>query len=145
MRELLLRYIRVIKFGAVGCVNTAVDFLVFTLVSEMLGVEPGMAQVVGYGAGILCSFVLNHCFTFSDAKKENAAGQARRFGRFVVVNAVTLAVSAGLMELAVSFGVWKYLAKLGVTGVTMVLNYFGYKILVFRIREDEDDEGQGAS
>ena len=61
------------------------------------------------------------------------------------MNAVTLAVSAGLMELAVGFGVWKYLAKLGVTGVTMVLNYFGYKILVFRIREDKDDEGQGAS
>ena len=145
MRELLLRYIRVIKFGAVGCVNTAVDFLVFTLVSEMLGVEPGMAQIVSYCAGILYSFVLNHCFTFSDAKKENATGQARRFGRFVVVNAVTLAVSAGLMELAVGFGVWKYRAKLGVTGVTMVLNYFGYNILFFRIREDEDDEGQGAS
>jgi putative flippase GtrA len=145
VRELLLKYIRVIKFGAVGCVNTAVDFLVFTLVSEMLRLSPGVAQVVGYGSGILCSFVLNHCFTFSDAKKEDAAGQARRFGRFIVVNAVTLAVSAGLMELSVRFGIWKYLAKLGVTGVTMVLNYFGYKILVFKIREDEGDEGQGAS
>ena len=135
MRELIAKYIRVIKFGAVGCVNTAVDFLVFTLASELLLMAPAAAQAVGYGSGIICSFVLNHCFTFSDAKKENAAGQALRFLRFVVVNGVSLAVSTVLIDLFTGWGIWKYLAKLVVPGIAMVLNYFGYKILVFRIRE----------
>ena len=135
MRELIAKYIRVIKFGAVGCENTADDILVYTLASELLHMAPAAAQAVGYGSGIKCSFVLNHCFTFSDAKKENAAGQALRFLRFVVVNGVSLAVSTVLIDLFTGWGIWKYLAKLVVTGITMVLNYFGYKILVFRIRE----------
>ncbi|MGI6028357.1 MAG: GtrA family protein [Candidatus Heteroscillospira sp.] len=135
MKELITRYMRVIKFGAVGIVNTAVDFLVFTMASELLVMKPAGAQSLGYGAGIVCSFVLNRFVTFSDAKKERGAGQFMRIVRFLVVNGVSWAVSAGLIELFTGLGMWKYLAKLVVTGVTMVLNYFGYKILVFNIKE----------
>ena len=135
MKQMLKRYMRVLKFGAVGLVNTAVDFLVFTLASELLLLSPAGAQSLGYGAGILCSFVLNHCITFADAKKENAAGQLLRFVRFLIVNGVSWLVSAGLIGLFTGWGMWKYLAKIIVTGVTMVLNYFGYKILVFNIKE----------
>lgn len=76
MKQLLKRYMRVVKFGAVGVVNTAVDFLVFTLVSELLLLPPASAQSVGYGAGILCSFVLNHCVTFADAKRKMPQGSS---------------------------------------------------------------------
>lgn len=135
MRELLKKYTRVVKFGAVGLINTAVDFLVFALVSELLLMSPATAQSVGYGAGVLCSFVLNHLITFSDAKKEDATGQAMRFVRFIVVNGASWVLSSALIHLLTQVGMWKYLAKLIVTGVTMVLNYFGYKVLVFRIKE----------
>ncbi len=134
MKELVKRYMRVLKFGAVGLVNTAVDFLVFSLTSELAALSPAAAQSAGYGAGILCSFVLNHCFTFSDAKKENAAGQLMRFIRFLLVNGLSWLLSAWLISLFTGWGMWRYLAKLIVTGVTMVLNYFGYKILVFNIK-----------
>ena len=134
MKELVKRYMRVLKFGAVGLVNTAVDFLVFSLTSELAALSPAAAQCAGYGAGILCSFVLNHCFTFSDAKKENAAGQLMRFIRFLLVNGLSWLLSAWLISLFTGWGMWRYLAKLIVTGVTMVLNYFGYKILVFNIK-----------
>lgn len=58
-----------------------------------------------------------------------------RFVRFIIVNGVSWLLSAGLIALFTGWGMWKYLAKLIVTGVTMVLNYFGYKILVFNIKE----------
>jgi len=135
MKELLAKYIRVIKFGIVGVINTAVDFLVFALVSELLQFTPSLAQTVGYGSGIVCSFVLNHLITFSDAKKETGAGQLMRFVRFIIVNGVSWALSAWLIGLFTAMGMWKYLAKIIVTGITMVLNYFGYKILVFNIKE----------
>lgn len=135
MRDILNKYMRVIKFGAVGVINTLVDFGVFTLVSEFLRFSPSMAQSAGYGSGIVCSFVLNHLVTFSDAKKETGAGQVLRFVRFIIVNGVSWGVSALLIDVFTGVGMWKYLAKVLVTGITMVINYFGYKILVFNIKE----------
>ncbi|MGE4352909.1 MAG: GtrA family protein [Oscillospiraceae bacterium] len=134
MKELIKKYMRVIKFGAVGFVNTLVDFLMFTLSSELMSFSPAAAQSVGYGSGILCSFVLNHFFTFSDAKKESAAGEAMRFIRFVVVNGVSWVVSATLMYYFTEWGMQRYFAKVIITGITMVMNYFGYKVLVFGIK-----------
>ena len=135
MKELINKYLRVIKFGIVGVINTAVDFVVFTLVSELLFFSPGAAQSVGYCSGIVCSFVLNHLVTFSDAKKETGRGQLMRFVRFILVNGASWLLSAWLIGVLTGAGLWKYLAKLIVTGVTMVVNYFGYKILVFNIKE----------
>lgn len=135
MKDILNKYMRVIKFGAVGIINTLVDFLVFTLVSELLMFTPSMAQTVGYGSGIVCSFVLNRLVTFSDAKKEQGIGQLMRFVRFIAVNGASWLLSAWLIGLFTGWGMWKYLAKILVTGITMVVNYFGYKILVFNIKE----------
>ena len=132
MGELFKKYARVIKFGIVGVINTAVDFIVFTLVSELLHFSPAAAQTAGYCSGIVCSFILNRLVTFSDAKKKDTAGQALRF---VIVNGASWVLSTVLIALFTKLGMWKYLAKVIVTGVTIVVNYFGYKILVFRIKD----------
>lgn len=136
MKELLNKYLRVIKFGAVGCINTVVDFLVFMAASELFAMSPVAAQSFGYFSGVACSYVLNHLVTFSDAKKESAAGEASRLVRFVLVNLASWGVSALLMHIFTEMGMWKYLAKVFVIFVPMVINYFGYKILVFKIKGD---------
>ena len=140
-KRLIEKYRRFVAFGLIGCINTLVDFGVFTLCSEAVRLTPAWSQAVGYGAGIVCSFILNHSITFADAKKERAAGQALRFIRFVVVNGVSWVISTVLIQWLTDLGIWKYLAKVVVTAITMVINYFGYKIIVFQIREKGEEHG----
>lgn len=136
MREIFARYIRLIKFGIIGCINTAVDFLVFSLVSTGFAMAPSIAQAFGYCAGIICSFILNHRVTFSDAKKETASGEAHRVLRFVIINGISLSFSVICMDYLTDGGMWAYLAKIIITVITMVINYLGYKIFVFKIKGD---------
>lgn len=140
-KRLIEKYKRFVEFGLVGCINTLVDFGVFTLCSEAVQLAPALSQAVGYGSGIVCSFILNHSITFADAKKEKAVGQALRFIRFVVVNGFSWVLSTVMMQYLTDWGMWKYLAKVIVTAVTMIINYFGYKIIVFQIREKGEEHG----
>lgn len=128
-----------IKFGLVGVMNTAVDFIVFTLLM-LAGVQYLAAQVVSYAAGTLNSYVVNKLWTFKGVKEGEAAGKAAsltadrgEFVRFMLLNAGTLLLSLVLLYwLKSGLGLPALLAKLLVTGVTVVVNYIGSKLWVFR-------------
>ncbi len=136
MEAFVRKYMRILKFGMVGCINTAVDFLIFTALNEFVGLMPATAQGFSYVGGIMCSFILNRAFTFKDTENKNVAGESTRFVKFLVVNGISFAASIGLMSALTLGGLNEYIAKLFVTGVTMVINYLGYKFLVFNVRGD---------
>ena len=82
-------------------------------------------------AGLICSFILNHSITFKDAEKGNTFYVITRF---IIVNAVSLLVGMyGIRQLTLY--VDRYSAKILITFVTMAINYIGYKLFVFRIKE----------
>lgn len=135
MHGIFKKYLRVIKFGVVGCINTAVDFISFCIADMVFVLEPEVSQAVGYSMGVVCSFLLNRAVTFADAKKQTIRGETARAVRFATVNALSFAVSVGAMAYFTDGGMWEYLAKLIVTAITMVINYLGYKVFVFKIRE----------
>ena len=124
----LKKYRRFITFGIIGCINTITDFLIFTMCGELLGLDPVSSHVAGYCCGIVCSFILNRGITFKDTSGGFAGS---RFVRFLAVNCVTLFISAELIAVLTGAGIRKYVAKAAVTGMVMVINYLGSKLLVF--------------
>ena len=129
MKELILKYKQFILYAIVGVINTLVDLGVYSLVLFLSGI-PTLSQIVGYASGILCSFCLNRGVTF---KEENGGSPLLQFLRFLLVNGVTLGISVlGIRFLTEHWTMSGYLAKLPITVVTFVVNYLGYKILVFR-------------
>jgi putative flippase GtrA len=131
--------IQFIKFGLVGVMNTAVDFLVYALLFRLLGMQFLLAQVFSYSAGTLNSYVVNKLWTFGGKAGANGtkatAGKVDKgeFARCVLVNAGTLLLSIGLLyTLKTGMGLDPLVAKIGVTAVTVVVNYIGSKLWVFR-------------
>lgn len=133
--------IQFIKFGLVGVMNTAVDFLVYALLT-WLGMQYLVAQVFSYSAGTVNSYVVNKLWTFGGGKgaastETRKAGKVdkREFARFAVVNIGTLLLSVALLYvLKTGLGFHPLVAKIGVTAVTVVVNYIGSKLWVFRSR-----------
>ncbi|MEB3103137.1 GtrA family protein [Ferviditalea candida] len=118
---------RFVKFNAVGLINTGVDFAVFALLNAA-GLNVYFAQAVSYSAGIANSFLLNRVWTFQYREKPGW-GEALRF---LSVNLTSFAVStAALYALHALLGVHALAAKLVTLTVSVLLNYFGYKHLVF--------------
>ena len=125
-----------IKFGLVGILNSAIDFLVFNLLL-FFGCPPTVSKAFSYTAGMVNSFFFNKNWTFQ------VKGDGRKqFISFLLLNLATLAVSVGLMK-----GFTPFLARLDfltdypllsnnlanliVIAITMILNFIGSKAFVF--------------
>jgi len=116
------------RFAVVGVGNTLVDFAVFTLLAQALGVSVYLSQAAGYSAGTLNSYVLNRSWTF------RAGGRffSPALVKFLALSLAMLAFSTGILYLAYDLGgLPKLAAKIVATGVTMVVNFLASRFWVF--------------
>lgn len=128
MKNKLTELVKAAKFAVVGVANTLIDYGVFALLAQLLGVNVYFSQVISYSCGVLNSYVFNRSWTFKS--------QSRFFSptlvRFLVLNLAMLAVSTGLLALLMQFGLGKLLAKAGSVAVTMALSFLVNRLWVFQ-------------
>lgn len=129
------------KFGAVGILNTAIDFLVLNLMLVVLGGASGASLVFSNSVAFLVasanSYVWNRKWTFS----EGGSGSLKQFSFFlmltlggVIINTLILfwAVNGLERPSGLSPWLWVNLAKTGATAASMMWNYLAYKHLLFK-------------
>jgi len=128
--DLLSKYRSYWRFGMVGCSNTIVDFAVFTILRELLGVNYLWCQAWGYIFGTLNSFILNKRWTFES--KTSRFQTSMQLVQFICVNLISMGVS--LIGLRLLSGHWNmnvYIAKALITVLAQAVNYSGYRFWVF--------------
>ncbi|HHU23070.1 MAG TPA: GtrA family protein [Clostridiales bacterium] len=135
IKFLFQKFKRFLTFGMVGCINTLVDFLAFTFCHSLIKLSPEFSQAVGYATGITCSFLLNRNLTFRDGRGR----PLEQFIRFLFVNGSFLTLSVILISILTDIGVNAYFAKIGITVTLGVLNYFGNKLIVFKVRKGREN------
>ena len=84
------------RFGLVGLANTALGFGVIAALDIGLGVNRQLANALGYGAGMVLSFVLNRTFVFRSNDRSRATAPkfvASLLIAFCLNQAVLFAVS----------------------------------------------------
>jgi dolichyl-phosphate beta-glucosyltransferase len=135
LRDLLeYRFRYLLRFSVVGVCNTVVDYGLHNLLGVVFGRGDTLRQTAYQAAAFLCanlfSFVCNSGFTF----RQRAA-----YGRFLLVSLFTLSLVTlsfyGLNRL------WNpdnllwltNVLKLSTVLISLIMNYLGYKLLVFRV------------
>jgi len=130
-------FIQFLKFNIVGISNTLVDFGVYTLLTAVFGLDAIVANLISYPCGIVNSYIWNSSWTFKKERKRTK----REILLFIAVNLVALAVSTGVIYACrVLFGVdddimRKLLYKLLATAVSIIVNFIGNKLFVFKSAE----------
>ena len=119
---------KLVKFGLTGVCNTLVDAGVSSLLLVVLGVNVFFSKVLGYGAGILNSYLINRSWTFHSSQ----CFFSRQLIRFVISNFVTLAVSLLLIAALERWGVAELPAMLLSTCITVPVNFLFSRLWVFR-------------
>ncbi|WP_150271922.1 GtrA family protein [Paenibacillus tepidiphilus] len=124
--------VQFLKFNAVGLLNTLIDFAVFTLL-HTLGMMNTPAQILSYSAGTANSFFWNKRVTFKDRGRGSKDGFDRmQLLKFIVLNLIVLGISVLLIDLFTGvLGLHVLAAKVLVTGITVVINFFGSRKWVF--------------
>ncbi|BAH05632.1 hypothetical protein CKR_0581 [Clostridium kluyveri NBRC 12016] len=118
------------RFSATGVLNTLVDFCVFTICESLFGIHYALSQVLGYGFGIINSFIMNKKWTF-ESKASNKKVYHELI-QFIVVNVCSLTITVVCMKLLVNnFSINIYISKVIVTLIAQVVNFLLYKLWVF--------------
>lgn len=116
-------------FTIVGGFATAVHYAILAALVELAGFRPLVATTIGYGVGVMVSYVLNRRYTFAAADAV-ATSLARYIALYVVGAVLNGAVMAGLMH----YGAPYLAAQLGATSLVLVWNFAGARLFVFRDR-----------
>ncbi|MBZ9992555.1 GtrA family protein [Mesorhizobium sp. BH1-1-4] len=129
---------RLLRFGAVGLLNTALGYTVI-LAGLALGLGDILANATGYAAGLVVGFFLNRNWTFG-GRDGSRRGTALRYGSvFLIAYGLNLAIviaarSAGLIE--------SPLVHLAGICVYSIVFYLGSAHFVFVDHGDHDHAGR---
>lgn len=118
-----------IRFGITGVINTAIDWGIFTFLNEAFKLDPVFSHPIGYTVSTVNSYFMNKNWTFGKRKNYNKAEALK----FLTVNLISLSISTlGIYLLHNKMEINEYISKISVAFVTIIINYFGNKLFVFK-------------
>jgi putative flippase GtrA len=130
------RNARLMRFIFTGGLNTLIDFSLFALLANGIGLNPIVASIISAGLTLIFSYFMNHYFVFRSQRK--AAQTAFQFITVTLFN-IWVIQSAIIFLVLHSFAfatffqehTWFFniFAKLCGVAISMVFNYFSYKMI----------------
>jgi putative flippase GtrA len=108
------------RYTLAGGAATAAHYALLVALVEGLRMDAASAAALGALAGAVVAYAANRRFTFTRSR----AGHRRALPRFLLVAAMTMALSASIVRLGtVAWGLHYLLAQALATGVGLVLGY----------------------
>jgi len=131
------------KFIIVGGINTGIDFLILNILMVVTGITAGpelfVLNSISFSIAVINSYFMNKRWTFQDKTKTEQT--PIKFSAFFIISIIGLVIN-GLILTGITtyipalFGLsavlWANIAKLMATGVSLVWNFIGYKLFVFK-------------
>lgn len=126
------------KFGLVGVLNTAIDFGILNFMSVFAGVTSGVAVVpikaFAFSIALINSYFWNKGWVFEGKKKASPVSFAIVSALGLIINVGTIYILTTIIDAPgnMSPALWLNIANVGATGLSMVWNYLGYRLIVFK-------------
>ncbi|CAN7664027.1 MULTISPECIES: GtrA family protein [unclassified Variovorax] len=116
------------RFLVVGVINTVFGYSIIFACMYIAGLSAEISNAIGYGIGLLVSYVLHKVFTFNSDRRHREA-----FVRFLVVFAVAYASNfVALVILVRAIGVHEAVSQILASAVYVVVSFVMSKLYVFR-------------
>lgn len=142
-KERLLRVAKQFSvFVIIGGVNTAIDFAVLNIEIKITGITSGFGlfilNTISFLVAVINSYFMNKYWTFQDiAKKQEGTKFAQFMSVSLIGSGINSSIVAGITTfIAPVFGIspilWANVAKLFATGISLIWNFVGYKLFVFK-------------
>lgn len=80
---------RFLKFSVVGIIGAVVDFGIFNLLANVLGIGSIVASVISFSAAVTSNFLWNRYWTYPDSRSKSVSKQVIQF---TLVNLVGLVI-----------------------------------------------------
>ncbi|HYC82965.1 MAG TPA: GtrA family protein [Candidatus Paceibacterota bacterium] len=129
------------KFSLIGILNTCIDFGTLNLLSSLAGVRTGamvgVINSIGVLAAVVNSYLWNKFWVFKLEKRSQAAQDLPMFlavtmGNVLINGFLVVALTGFQNPFGISPELWLNASKIIAAPITILLNFTGYKLLVFK-------------
>lgn len=138
MKKLIAQFM---KFGVVGGISFVVDFSVYTVLCNVLGVHYLIAGIAGFIISVIVNYVLSMRYVF---ESKDDMSKTQEFVIFVILSAFGLGLNSLILYVCVDLIYWNAVwlqgiigiklmniaAKIIATGIVMVYNFVTRKIFL---------------
>jgi putative flippase GtrA len=120
------------RFLVVGVANTAFGYAIIFACMYLAGLSAELSNAIGYGIGLMVSYVMHKVFTFNSDRPHREA-----FVRFLVVFAVAYAANLLVLVILVrGIGVHEAVSQVIASAVYVITSFIMNKLYVFRQPHD---------
>lgn len=137
---------QILKFAVVGGISFVVDFLVYAISANVLGIHYIIAGVLGFVISVIVNYVLSMKFVF--VSKDDMSKQSE-FVIFVILSLIGMVLNSVILYICIDliYMNWLWLqgvitikimnlaAKIIATGIVMVYNFVTRKIFLEKKEE----------
>ena len=134
----------IINYIIFGVLTTAVNWLIYTITTNIIGIDINIANVIAWFGAVLFAYVTNKLFVF-ESKKWHLSLVIRELSLFFGSRILSGIVEIGGFSLLVfigidqtMFGIKGFVAKAFISVFVIVLNYVFSKLLVFKKKEKNE-------
>lgn len=133
VKTLYKKYHHLVLYGIIGSFSSGLDFLIYTLLVQLVGLQYLVANCISVVAGISTSFYLNRNYNFK--VKDHTK---RRFSIFFTVGLCGLVMSNLILYLCIdNLGMDKLISKLLSIVLVVFFQFLVNKYLTFKPTNNE--------
>ncbi len=132
---------QILKFGIVGVICFFIDFAIYTISCNVLGIPYLVAGFLGFTISVIVNYILSMKYVFV---RRDDMSRTREFVIFVILSVIGLFINEAILYLCVDviYMGWSWLngwlpvsfanvgAKIAATGIVMVWNFVSRKIFL---------------
>ncbi|MFQ6331873.1 GtrA family protein [Nocardia sp. NBC_01009] len=122
---------QIIRFGVTGGLSAVVDYGIYSLLLNLIGLPVSVAKSISFIAGTTTAYLINRRWTFQ------APPSRARFLAVVVLYAITFAVQVGInavLYATLTDEWWRQpLAFVVAQGTATVINFVVQRLVIFKI------------
>lgn len=123
-----------------GVLTTAVNYIVYYLLYKFTGLDALAYNVIAWVAAVIFAFFTNKLFVF-ESKSFKPGIVFRELLTFVGARVLSLILEEAFLALTVKvMGIHELIAKLIISVIVVIVNYFASKFFIFKKEKGDSNE-----
>lgn len=119
---------QILKFGIVGGIATIIDWIIYYLLYNYLGINPLIANILSFSISVIYNYIASVKWVFN--VNENKS-KLRMFIEFILFAVLGLILTELLLWIQIDkLNINKMIAKIIATGIVMIFNFVTRKIFL---------------
>ena len=141
MRTLLHKLINreTITYIIFGVLTTAVNYVTYYLLYKFTALDAIIYNTIAWAVSVVFAFITNKLFVF-ESKSWKIQTVLLEFFPFVGARILSLLIEEAFLLLTVNvMGIHELIAKIIISVVVVIVNYFASKFLIFRNKKNKEE------